>query len=94
MAWLYILQCADRSYYVGSTVDLERRFGEHQSGAGAAYTRNRCPVELVFAQEFDRVDEAFAREKQVQGWSRKKREALIAGDFNKLKSLSKKRFAP
>ncbi len=91
MPFTYILRCADGSYYVGSTSDLERRFAQHQAGEGAAYTRRRRPVELVFAREFDRVDEAFRLEKQVQGWSRAKREALIEGRFNDLPSLSRNR---
>jgi putative endonuclease len=89
MAWMYILECADKSFYVGSTLDLERRFAQHCSGEGAAYTRRRLPVTLVFAQEFPRIDDAYAREKQVQGWSRKKREALIAQNFDSLPDLSR-----
>jgi putative endonuclease len=85
---MYILRCSDDSYYVGSTIDLERRFAQHAFGEGAAYTRGRLPVTLVFAQEFSRIDEAYAREKQVQGWSRKKREALIAQNFDSLPDLS------
>jgi putative endonuclease len=90
MAWMYILGCADNSFYVGSTIDLERRFNEHQTGRGAAYTRNRRSVTLVFAQEFDRVDEAFTREKQVQNWGRAKRIALIEGRYGDLNALSRK----
>jgi putative endonuclease len=92
MPFVYILQCADRSYYVGSTRDLERRFEQHSAGHGAAYTRRRLPVRLVFAQELDRIDEAYALEKKIQGWSRKKREALIESRFNDLPGLSKKKF--
>jgi putative endonuclease len=92
MPFLYILRCADDSYYVGSTRNLEHRMWQHSTGGGAAYTGRRLPVTLVFAQEFDRIDDAYAREKQVQGWSRKKREALIAGRYNDLPRLSKKRF--
>jgi len=91
MPFTYMLRCADGSYYVGSTRDLERRLREHQSGEGATYTRRRRPVELVFAREFDRVDEAFQLEKQVQGWSRAKREALIEGRWNDLPALSRSR---
>ena len=94
MAWTYILRCSDKSYYVGSTHNLELRVWQHSTGQGAKYTSNRLPIELVFAAEFDRVADAYAFEKQVQGWSRAKREALIASDFNKLPGLSKKRFAP
>jgi putative endonuclease len=65
------------SWYVGSTIDLERRVAQHQHGEGSAYTRRRLPVRLVFSSEFARIDDAFAFEKQVQGWSRAKRlEAL------------------
>ena len=92
MAFVYILRCADGSYYVGSTVDLERRFAQHSAGEGAAYTRRRTPVTLVFAQQFERIDQAFELEKRIQGWSRKKREALIEGRFNDLPRLSKKIF--
>jgi putative endonuclease len=72
MAWVYILACADGSYYVGSTRDLERRVWEHHEGLGAQYTRHRRPVRLLWSATYDRVDEAFAFEKQVQGWSRTK----------------------
>ena len=88
MAWTYILKCSDNSYYIGSTVVLERRVSEHQLGLGAEYTRKRRPVELVWAGEFARVDQAFAFEKQVQGWSRRKREALIEGRLSHLPFLS------
>jgi putative endonuclease len=66
---------------------------QHYSGQGSKYTSKRMPVELVFAAEFDRIADAYAFEKQVQGWSRAKREALIASDFNKLSELSHKTFA-
>jgi putative endonuclease len=90
MAWMYILECCDGSFYVGSTIDLENRFAAHQAGLGANYTARRLPVKLVFAQEFDRIDEAFAREKQVQNWGRAKRIALIEGRFGDLNKLSRK----
>ena len=89
---MYILQCADGSYYVGSTRDLERRLWQHNQGLGATYTARRRPVELVYAAEFDTVAEAYAREKQVQGWGRAKRQALIRGDFEALPALAKKDF--
>jgi putative endonuclease len=92
MPFVYMLRCADGSYYVGSTRNLEQRFSQHSTGQGAAYTRRRLPVELVFAQEFERVDEAYALEKRVQGWSRAKREALIEARYNDLPRLSKKKF--
>lgn len=69
---------------------MERRIEQHQRGEGANFTRNHLPVELVYFEEFQRIDEAFYREKQVQGWSRKKKEALINGELDKLPGLSKK----
>lgn len=87
-AWLYILECSDGSLYVGSTTNLERRFAEHRMGEGGVYTRGRRPLTLVYAEPFARIDDAFAREKQVQGWSRRKRLALIAGNLADLKRPS------
>ena len=92
MPHVYILECSDGSYYVGSTRDLEGRFEQHATGAGASYTRGRLPVTLVFAEEYDRVDEAFAREKQIQGWSRAKRAALVARSAETLPTLSGSRY--
>ena len=77
--YLYILICADGSYYTGSTTDLGRRLAEHQSGRGSNHTRKRLPVQLMYFEEYNRIDLAFCREKQIQGWSRKKKEALING---------------
>lgn len=88
-AWLYILKCADGSYYTGSTNNLPLRLAEHQVGEGSTYTHSRLPVELVYAQEFSSEHEAFLRERQVKGWSRAKKEALIRGDFEALIELSK-----
>jgi putative endonuclease len=90
MAYMYILKCADGTYYTGSTVDLEKRLQQHQCGEGANYTKKRLPVELIYYEEYSRIDEAFYREKQVQGWSRKKKEALMTEDFESLKRLAKK----
>ena len=90
-AWVYILKCADGSYYTGSTNHLVLRLAEHQAGEGCAYTRKRLPVELVFSQEFASEHEAFLRERQVKGWSRAKKEALIRGDFDAPARLSKSR---
>jgi len=75
--YMYILECDDGSYYTGSTNNLELRLQQHQSGTGANHTKKRLPVKLVYYEEFARIDEAFYREKQVQGWNRKKKEALI-----------------
>ena len=89
MPYMYILECADKSLYVGSTKNLERRLLEHQLGEGSMYTRGRLPVKLVYSAEFDRIDEAFYVEKQVQGWSRAKRLALIEGRFTELPRLAR-----
>ncbi len=90
-AWLYILKCADGSCYSGSTNNLSLRLAEHHAGEGSVYTRRRLPVELVYAQEFPSEHEAFLRERQVKGWTRAKKEALIRGDFEALVGLSKSR---
>lgn len=87
--YMYILLCSNGQYYTGSTNDLERRIVEHNNGEGANFTRKHLPVELIYYEEFDRVDEAFYREKQVQGWSRKKKEALITGEHKKLPIISR-----
>ncbi len=87
--YMYILECADGSYYVGSTKYLKLRLKQHQNGEGANHTKKRLPVKMVYFEEFDRIDHAFYREKQVQGWSRKKKEALIKGEFSTLPDLSK-----
>ncbi|MEO6302390.1 MAG: GIY-YIG nuclease family protein [Bacteroidia bacterium] len=87
--FMYILLCADNSYYTGSTVDIDIRVTQHQNGLGANYTKTRLPVILVYTEEYPRIDLAFNREKQVQGWSRKKKEALIKGKYENLPDLSK-----
>ena len=81
MPFTYMLECADGSLYVGSTVNLEARVSQHDLGQGAAYTRprRRRPVRLAWCAQFDRVEDAFRYEKQIQGWSRAKRLALIEG---------------
>jgi putative endonuclease len=89
MAWVYLLRCRDGSCYVGSTRNLEARVWQHQNGEGAEYTRHRLSVELLWAHECERVDEAFALEKRIQGWSRAKREALVRGDYEALPGLSR-----
>lgn len=86
--FMYILECCDGSYYTGSTNNIERRLQQHHNGLGAKHTKKRLPLKLVYLEEFQRVQDAFYREKQVQGWNRKKKEALICGRFNKLPELS------
>jgi putative endonuclease len=91
-AFLYILECADGSYYVGTArSNLEKRVAEHNAGTFGGYTAQRRPVTLVFSQWFDRITDAIAAERQVKGWSRAKKEALIRGDFTRLPELSKRR---
>lgn len=90
--FMYILLCADSTYYTGSTNNLRLRLEQHQAGKGANYTRKRLPIELVYYEEYDNVADAFFREKQVQGWSRKKKEALIEGRNKDLVQLAKKVF--
>jgi putative endonuclease len=92
MPFMYILKCSDDSYYTGSTIDMTMRLAWQKAGHGANYTKKRLPVELVFVQEFERIDEAFSREKQVQKWSRKKKESLIEGRENELPLLAKKKW--
>jgi putative endonuclease len=90
-AFVYILRCADGSYYVGSARgDLDHRIAEHQAGHFGGYTARRRPVTLVFRQEFQQVTDAIAAERRLKGWSRAKNEALIAGDFVALRSLSQR----
>ena len=90
-AFFYILLCADGSYYTGTARDgLDRRISEHNAGAYGGYTESRLPVTLVFSQWFDRVTDAIAAERQVKGWSRAKKEALIQGRWDLLPELSKR----
>jgi predicted GIY-YIG superfamily endonuclease len=89
-AWVYILRCADNSYYTGHTTNLERRMAEHQAGEGSDWTKHRLPVELVFSQEMPDKNHAFLAEQQLKGWSRVKKEALIDGKWDLLRWLAKK----
>jgi putative endonuclease len=77
MAFMYLIECADGTFYVGSTRDLTRRLYQHRIGAGAEYTRRRLPLRLVYFEEYQSVGQAFAREKQVQGWVRSRKRKLI-----------------
>lgn len=88
MPFVYILECADGSLYTGSTWDLERRLWEHENGLGARHTAKRLPVTLVDYEAWERIDDAFRREKQVQGWTHDKKRALIAGETNLLQALA------
>lgn len=77
---MYILQCSDGTFYTGSTINIEIRLFQHQLGEGATYTKTRLPVTLIYIEEYSNIADAFNREKQVQGWSRKKKVALIQGN--------------
>ncbi|HKZ51072.1 MAG TPA: GIY-YIG nuclease family protein [Dehalococcoidia bacterium] len=87
--YIYMLRCADGSYYVGHTDELEKRLAAHEVGEIKGYTYSRRPVHLVFAEEFPTRDEAFLRERQIKGWSRRKKEALTRRDWNSLERLSR-----
>jgi predicted GIY-YIG superfamily endonuclease len=89
-AWVYILRCDDGSYYTGHTTNLELRLAEHQSGQVNGWTRHRLPVKLVFAQEMPDEHQAFLAEQQIKKWSRAKKEALIAENWDLLRWLAKK----
>jgi putative endonuclease len=90
--YVYILRCSDGCYYVGSTrKSLEERVAEHNAGAFGGYTAGLRPVTLVFHEEFDRITDAIAAERQVKGWNRAKKEALIRRDFDLLPMLAKRR---
>ena len=86
---MYILECSNGSFYTGSTQNIEARLEQHQQGQGADFTSKHLPVKLVYQEEYERIDEAFSREKQVQGWSRVKKLALIQEKFDQLPALSK-----
>ncbi|MDA3912081.1 MAG: GIY-YIG nuclease family protein [Bacteroidales bacterium] len=86
---MYILECSDGSFYTGSTKDLDRRIAQHSAGEGANHTSKYLPVKLVYYEEYSRIDWAFNREKQVQGWSRKKKLALIEGQLDDLPNFAK-----
>jgi putative endonuclease len=90
-AFVYILRCADGSYYCGTARHgLELRVAEHNSGHYGGYTATRRPVILVFSQWFERITDAIAAERQIKGWSRAKKEALMRGDFDELRLLSRR----
>ena len=87
--YLYILKCNDGSFYIGHTDNIEKRMSEHNQGLiDKCYTKNRRPVELVFLQIFDTRDAAFSAERKIKGWSRKKKEAFIKGDWQEIKRLN------
>lgn len=88
--FVYILLCSDKSYYTGITNNIERRFYEHQTGEDpGCYTYKRRPLKLVFHESFNDVNQAIAFEKQIKGWRRAKKEALVDGDWHLLPALAK-----
>ncbi|WP_068031873.1 GIY-YIG nuclease family protein [Rhodoplanes sp. Z2-YC6860] len=90
-AYLYILRCSDSSYYVGTTrADLEVRVAQHNAGLFGGYTATRRPVALIFSQHFESITDAIETERQVKGWTRAKKEALIRGDWDRLKLLARR----
>lgn len=91
--WVYILRCADGSYYTGHTDNLNQRIGEHQTGRYPGYTADRLPVELAWTQECTTREEALTAELQIKGWSRKKKEAMMRSDWESVSLLAKKDFS-
>ncbi len=89
MWYLYILRCGDGSLYTGVTPDLQRRIKTHSDGNGGRYTSCRLPVSLLYFESFATKSEALKRELQIKGWTKAKKESLIAGNLNRLKELSK-----
>ena len=88
--WVYILRCADGSYYTGHTDNLENRIYQHNTGVFSnCYTFKRRPLELIFSQDFPTREQALASEQQIKGWSRKKKEAMIRGDWAEVSRLAK-----
>ncbi len=90
--WIYILRCADNSYYTGHTDNLEHRIGVHQRGEYPGYTSQRLPVNLVWSQECATRVEALSAEIQIKRWGRKKKEAMMQGDWDSVSMLAKKQF--
>ncbi len=89
MCYMYILECSNDQYYVGSTQDLDLRLKQHQAGEGSIFTKKHLPVKLVYYEKFQRIDEAFNREHQVKRWNRLKKEALINNQPELLPELSR-----
>ncbi len=89
--WVYILRCADGSYYTGLTTHLEQRVGQHMAGTIGGYTSTRRPVECVYVEEFQSIHDAIDSERRIKRWSRAKKEALINRDYDRLPELSRNR---
>jgi len=88
--WVYILRCADNFYYTGHTGNLEERIAKHKARAIEGYTSTRRPVRLVFSEEFPTREEALTCERQIKGWSRRKKEALMRGDWAEVSRLARR----
>ena len=86
--YVYILRCSDGSYYTGHTDNLEKRMAEHQSGECGGYTMTRLPVQLLWSQDCTTREEALAAEQQIKGWSRKKKEAMMCGDWKAVQQIA------
>jgi putative endonuclease len=92
MFWVYILQCSDNSYYTGHTDNLETRLYQHHNRIfPTCYTATRLPLKLVYSEQYPGRIEALSAEKQIQGWGRKKKEALISGDWDTLTYLAQRK---
>lgn len=85
---VYILRCSDNSYYTGHTDNLEKRMAEHRSGECGGYTSTRLPIELLWSQECATREEALSAEQQIKGWSRKKKEAMMRGDWKSVQQIA------
>jgi putative endonuclease len=88
-AWVYIVECSDKSYYIGSTTNLDQRLSDHNTGRYHGYTSTRLPVKLIWSLEFSDYRDAFAFERRIKKWTRVKKEALMRGDFEWLHSISR-----
>jgi predicted GIY-YIG superfamily endonuclease len=86
--YVYILRCSDHSYYTGHTDNLEKRMAEHQSGECDGYTSTRLPVEFLWSQDCTTREEALSAEQQIKGWSRKKKEAMMRGDWKSVQQIA------
>ena len=89
-AWIYILECADGSYYTGNAMNLESRLYQHQIGEGGSWTKGRLPVKLKFCQRMPSKEDAYLAEQQIKWWSKSKKNALINRDWELIKYLAKK----
>ncbi len=91
--WVYILRCADNLYYTGHTDNLEERIAKHRSGEIEGYTSTRLPLRLLFSEEFPTREEALACERQIKGWGRRKKEALMRGDWAEVSRLARRGYS-